>query len=347
MNCLGTLYSIFITYHFKNRLTNERGLKMGVSTKHISVITLSNEKLATPNKEHTKTVKVNESDYLKSNLYYSMKPLFWLQSLFAMQRNPTYGWKHGIHCALMGSALIVWTGVILRQIFIRKHHCQPSMIIIDVVSLIIHLLTSLGNLSVSMFQPRSEFTRFSLKTKKIGTAIGLDIFETFKTGRRLTTKLITIVLLTLLFLFSVDAYAASMIFTKYQIILHSIYYLFYLMNSLVFIHFVMWMFYIKWTFLTINLYFVRSYEKKFPENNTLFNDMNYDDESNLLEFIFPWKKIIAMSLQRIELLVDKRDTDYLMETYMVNSEQCQFTNGFFKIQVRKLLNTYYIHIRPY
>lgn len=291
-----------------------------------------------------KSINVNAYDYCKTNLYYSMKPIFWLQSLFAMQRTPTYGWKHGIHRVLMGSILILWTAVLLRQSFMNKHHRQPSVIIIDFVSLILHLLTSLGNLLVVKFKSRSEFTRFSIKTMKLGAAIGFDNYETFKIGRKLITKLIIIVLLTLLFLFSVDAYASSMIFTKYQIILHSIYYLFYLMNSLVFIHFVMWMFFIKWTFLTINLYFVQMYDKICPEKNALFIEMNYDDDNNLLECIFPWKTIIPMTLQRIELLSDKQDTDSLMEAYMINSEQCHFANGFFNIQVRKCMFRYNINI---
>lgn len=294
---------------------------MGESMKNLSIISLTNEEVIIRNKLKTRASKYD--------LRYALHTLFWLQSLFAMRRTPVNSWRNNLHCAGMATLLIVLTGIVLMEKLEMFKDYHPGHTVLEFLLLIIHLLTSLGNISVSVFHSKSEYVKFIAKNIEVATVLGHNVPETYKMLRAVVNSIIASVLLILFILFAFDAYAILFIFNTHQMLLSAFENLFYLMNSLVFIHFVVSMYYARSAFFIINIMLLKIYE-----NNTTIKikEIQCYSNKNPLKYLFPWSIIAKATVGRCTMM-SKKDIDLLMETYMTNCDHCDFVNSFFNIQV--------------
>lgn len=296
-------------------------VKMGESIKNLNILSLSNEEVIIRNE-----FKTTASKY---NLHYSMKPLLWLQSLFAMQRTSVNSWKNNLHCAGMATVLIVLTGIGLMEKLEMYKDYHPGHTFFEFLLLIIHLLTSLGNISVSVFHSKTDYAAFITRCIHVATVLGHNVPETYKTFRAVVNNIIASVLLLLFILFAFDAYAFSFIFNTHQMLLSTFENLFYLMNSLVFIHFVLSMYYARSAFFIINVILVKKYENT---TSVKIKELQCYSNKNPFKRFFPWTIIAKATLRRCTVM--KYDIDLLMKTYMANCDDCDFVNKFFNVQVK-------------
>lgn len=294
-------------------------LKMGESMKNLSILSLSNENFIIRN-ELIKTTS-------KYNIQNAMKPIFRLQAIFAMRRTAANSWINNLHCAGMATLLIVVTAMGLREKIEMYKTYHPGFTIIELLNVLIHLLTSLGNISVSAFHSKSEYAIFIARTKDIGTALGHNVPATYKIIRSVVNNITILVLLTLFALFAFDTYAYSLFFTTQEMFFSTFYNTFYLMNSLVFIDFVLTMFYARSVFFIVNVMLINKYK-----TNTSFKikELQQYDDNNPVKYLFPWS-IIAKATVGCTM---KYDIDLLMETYMANCDHCDSVNDLFNVQVK-------------
>lgn len=293
---------------------------MGESIKHLSILSISNENLIIRN-ESNKTSS-------KYNIQYALKPLFQLQAIFAIRRTAANSWRNNLHSTAMATLLIVVTIISLREKLEMFKNVHPGFLIVEFLYVIIHLLTSLGNITVCAFHSKSEYAIFVARTKDIVTNLGHNVPATYKIIRIVVNNIIILLSMILFTLFAFDTYAFSFFFTTKQMLLSTFYNMYYVMNSLVFIHFVLTMYFARSAFLTINVMMLNIYK-----NNTSvkIKELEHYNSKNPLKYLFPWSIIARATVGRCTMT--KYDLDMLMETYMANCDHCESVNEFFNVQV--------------
>lgn len=269
------------------------------------------------------------------SFYYSLQPIFFLQKIFAMRSLSSHHVLSRVHSVFMSSVLIVLTGYIIQQKIDKVYiYFSRPMILTDLFTLIIQLMTSLFNILVHLFRSAKSYKSYKTKSINTHTKLGFVDRQIYLVGRRVVIKVILLTLLSLLLLCSFDFYAISSFNSKFSALI-LIKYLFYVMNSLVFIHFIISMFLTTCAFFSINLKLQSHYNLQHQDyfcNESWKNDVTQYYKSNaLVSLIFHWKTVA----ENVIAFHKKNtfDLDQAMEIYKDLCRQSRCINSFFGIQV--------------
>lgn len=271
----------------------------------------------------------------KISFYYSLQPLFFLHIIFAMRELPSHHVLSRIHSIFVLSVMIVLTAYVIRERIdkLYKYFSRP-MILTDLFTLIIQLMTILCNILVRLIRSPRSYKSYTSKSINIHTKLGFVDLPIYHDGRRVVIKVISLTFFFLLLLCSFDFYAITT-FNKKASELILIKYIFYVMNSLVFLHFILSMFLTTCAYFSINLKLQSHYNLQHQDyfcNESWKRDVTQYYKSNaLVSLIFPWKKVAEKVVTFHKTVTF--DLDETIEIYKDLCRQCRSINRYFGIQV--------------